>query len=481
MKQDLFKQALKKDWYIQGFNAVPLLLNAATLSGFTMKKQLGFGYESFLLKYKNGYCEMGYLNNDFDRIWNIIKDKLSKDQNYLVKNKNKHEKNFAKLEVHFKKINNKKLVGYSDKELLSLFKFVAQALIDGVGIAHSIEPIGIHLEKEFKQELMAEVGNTVKFNEYYSLLSTPTKPSFLNIEETDLKRINDLSPDLKEKKLISHAKKYFWIKNSYAGAHEVTVQELYKRLEELKSSHKDWKTIRKDKIDLIKSLNLSSKIQSTIHMIDFVTLWQDERKMNILKSIGYMERVVLELSRRMGLEKDVFHYMGVTEVLKLKSLSEIKDQEQEFKNRKEGVLFISSDARELIASGNEYKALVEEESETAKNKSSDEPIADIHGSIANRGTAVGRVVICRDLSMLDKVKEGDILVTSMTRPEFMPALRKAQAIITDEGGITCHAAIVARELNIPAIIGTRIATKILQDGMMVEVRANHGLVRIVRS
>ena len=68
----------------------------------------------------------------------------------------------------------------------------------------------------------------------------------------------------------------------------------------------------------------------------------------------------------------------------------------------------------------------------------------------------------------------------MTRPEFAPAMKNAVAVITDEGGITCHAAIVSRELKVPCVIGTKIATKILHDGDEVEVKADHGLVRIKR-
>jgi len=65
----------------------------------------------------------------------------------------------------------------------------------------------------------------------------------------------------------------------------------------------------------------------------------------------------------------------------------------------------------------------------------------------------------------------------MTNPNMMPLIRKAKAIITDEGGITCHAAIISRELNIPCIIGTKIATKVLKDGDRVEVDADKGIVR----
>ena len=68
----------------------------------------------------------------------------------------------------------------------------------------------------------------------------------------------------------------------------------------------------------------------------------------------------------------------------------------------------------------------------------------------------------------------------MTTPDFVPAMRKAAAIITNEGGITCHAAIVSRELGKPCITGTKIASKVLKDGDMVEVDAEKGIVRIMK-
>jgi len=80
----------------------------------------------------------------------------------------------------------------------------------------------------------------------------------------------------------------------------------------------------------------------------------------------------------------------------------------------------------------------------------------------------------------NKMNEGDILVTSMTRPEYVPLMWKSSAIVTDEGGITCHAAIVSREMGKPCIIGTNIATKVFKDGDLVEVDADKGIVRKVK-
>lgn len=76
-----------------------------------------------------------------------------------------------------------------------------------------------------------------------------------------------------------------------------------------------------------------------------------------------------------------------------------------------------------------------------------------------------------------KFKRGAILVTTMTRPDFVPILHQAKAIITDEGGLTCHAAIISRELGIPCIIGTKVASKVLQSGDKVEMDLMNGVVK----
>jgi len=78
------------------------------------------------------------------------------------------------------------------------------------------------------------------------------------------------------------------------------------------------------------------------------------------------------------------------------------------------------------------------------------------------------------------MQDGDILISSMTTPDMVPIMKKAAAFVTDEGGITCHAAIVSREMKKPCIIGTKIATKILHDGQLVEVDANRGIVKIIK-
>jgi pyruvate,water dikinase len=100
----------------------------------------------------------------------------------------------------------------------------------------------------------------------------------------------------------------------------------------------------------------------------------------------------------------------------------------------------------------------------------------LQGQGAAPGIASGKVVVIRDVKDTGAVKEGDILVTRMTNPDMVPAMRKVAAIVTDEGGMTCHAAIVSRELGTPAIVGTKTATQILKNGQLVTVDGERGLI-----
>lgn len=113
--------------------------------------------------------------------------------------------------------------------------------------------------------------------------------------------------------------------------------------------------------------------------------------------------------------------------------------------------------------------------------SSNEEKFDVKGIPASLGKATGkvRVVMSSDFTKYNSIEDGEVLVSDTTNPDMTPVMKKVSAIITDMGGVTSHAAIVTRELEIPCIVGTRNATKILKDGMKVEVDAFNGTVKVV--
>lgn len=123
--------------------------------------------------------------------------------------------------------------------------------------------------------------------------------------------------------------------------------------------------------------------------------------------------------------------------------------------------------------------IVQTRAVTTKGKKSDVKIGGIEilrGLGASPGVATGTVKIIETMTDVTKIGNGDVLVTTMTSPDLVPTMSKAAAIVTNLGGSNCHAAIVSREMGIPAIVGTHEATKILRDGQVVTVDAYNGIV-----
>lgn len=151
----------------------------------------------------------------------------------------------------------------------------------------------------------------------------------------------------------------------------------------------------------------------------------------------------------------------------------LPDKSVLFKRSKSCALLFD-DKKMSIISGEESITEIEN---SVINKNQNISSNEFKGTVAYPGTARGVVKIVHNPSKVSDFNAGDILVTSMTRPDYMPLMKKAAAIITDAGGVLCHAAITARELKKVAIIGTRVATKVLKDGDQVEVDAINGIVR----
>ena len=128
--------------------------------------------------------------------------------------------------------------------------------------------------------------------------------------------------------------------------------------------------------------------------------------------------------------------------------------------------------------GTDDEAAGDEANETS-DRGSESSDADVlvHGLGASPGVVSGTVRIVTKLDHLDQVQEGDILVTEMTMPDMVPAMKRAAGIVTDEGGMTSHAAIISRELGVPAVVGTESGTRDLQDGQEITIDGDKGTIR----
>jgi phosphoenolpyruvate synthase/pyruvate phosphate dikinase len=169
--------------------------------------------------------------------------------------------------------------------------------------------------------------------------------------------------------------------------------------------------------------------------------------------------------------KDYVHVLTIKEIKteKTPSIEELQKRDIGFFYTDNNIFV--GESKENIE--NKYSIILNEE--TAKDR-----ILEITGNMANPGKVTGRVRKVMGHQDIPLIKDGEILVSPMTMPDFVVAMEKASAFVTDEGGILCHAAIVAREMKKPCIVGTSIATQVLEDGDMVEVNADRGVIKIIK-
>ena len=409
-----------------------------------------------------------------------------------------------KNEKIFQKIDNKDIKNFSDKELLKLNKdLVTQSYImwtlffmdiydiDAEGlIERELVDNKVNLSGEEKAIMMTQNELIVQQEEEKNLLKivrlvkkTPgASNTLLYINAPSNVHRLKLHPEI-EKEILQHQQNFFWVRNSWGHSSVISVFEIVEMIKQILGSHRDAsyelkklenyeKDLAVKKKQIIKKYKMSKWLGQMFEFFSLLAIWRDERKIQMQKLNHYFEKIGGEVGRRSNM---TWEEIKICDPMMLKSIPVNKKLVEKYKKFfSKQYLLIWDGKKEIHLSGKESK-LVESALESTFNTK----VTEIRGMIACPGKIKGEVVIINKKNEFGKMQNGKVLVTTMTRPEFVPLLKQASAIITDEGGITSHAAIVSRELKIPCIIGTKVATKVLKDGDKVEVNANHGVVRII--
>ncbi|MEX0649422.1 MAG: PEP/pyruvate-binding domain-containing protein [Candidatus Andersenbacteria bacterium] len=213
-----------------------------------------------------------------------------------------------------------------------------------------------------------------------------------------------------------------------------------------------------------------------VDYIQTIIVLRDKRKDVIGKGLVVNFRVGESIFTKLNIPKELLYYCAFEEFLKGSSYFE--EKRVEILARPKGVLFLHDYNGAIEFQYDDFEETKKAMEETYMNSQKKHGEV-IEGQIAYPGSVRGVVKVVLRPSEFNKFKEGEVLVTSMTRPEFVPLMKKASAIVTDEGGITSHAAIISREMKKPCVIGTKIATRRLKDGDEVEVDANNGVVKLL--
>ncbi|MBI4049535.1 MAG: hypothetical protein HY395_01825 [Candidatus Doudnabacteria bacterium] len=311
----------------------------------------------------------------------------------------------------------------------------------------------------------------------FAQLTIPEKLSKVQEEEISL-----LKTAVKQKKLKQHIEQYRYMGYNFEGPafpDSYFIKRIKEALRDKVRPQTKIALIKQQKLKereehdrLVKILQIDKEHQKLLNLTKGFIYSKDYRKMSLVQSYYELEPLLRELANRFDLTLAEIRNCRLDEI---KQMALGKPRPTELSARMQGCLFVVLN-RKLPG-----KVLVDSRYHSMRHyllqKEDLTEVNFFHGQTACIGRARGRVKIISGVKDLKKMKDGDIMVAQMTNPDLVPAMKKAAAIVTDLGGITSHAAIVSRELKKPCVIGTKIATKVLKDGDLVEVDANNATIK----
>ena len=368
----------------------------------------------------------------------------------------------------------------SAKELDEFFVLFSAVYYEWWELAISIELVTTFLEPYLGKNLKqcTELVDERDFSKAFAVLTAPRLLTFYRREQRDLLNIQALPTNEQDEALKTHQQQYHWIYNSYLEANELSVDYFREQLAEM--NYEDAtrilqeidtyeRSIADEKDQLIAALHLDD-LKEVITLIETFATLQDDRKMYNFMANAHLERFASAFSEHTGLK---------TEDIKLFLPAELHSGVRTaFNRRQEGTAIHASSSGLVYHDGAEAQKVISRFTDIQEVRGS-----TLHGALASSGDlhyfrGIAKVVYTID--EIDKINEGDVLVTTMTSPDFVIGMKKAGAIVTDVGGMLSHAAIVARELKVPCVVGTNDATKMIKDGDVVELHCWRGRIKILR-
>lgn len=289
-------------------------------------------------------------------------------------------------------------------------------------------------------------------------LITPSKPTLP--QSMVLEGVKAISNQTQIKKFL---RKFWFAKGNWAGGEILNKDDVSFAHENIT----DFKKLKK--LHLENDKKIDSKTLQIIRLLRLQFIWREERK----AFLQMMNVALWSIAKKVASKEDI--NLSILIWLRPEEIFQYKKAPEKFSLRaKKSIYFRKRNAKKtIIICGDDAQDVISEFCNTEKQK-------ELKGTIASKGKITGIVRLILREHQFSRFNKGEILVTTMTRPEYLPLMLKAGGIITDEGGLTSHAAIVSRELKKPCIVGTKHATEVFEDGDLVEVDAERGVVKIIK-
>lgn len=465
--------------------------------------RLGFEYDHF--KYVRGNVYLHTPTNE--RFSSFLQTRAQKDPEFYKDIVEDTRQQGSSLEVISKWIGTSKLSGKSDRRLSYLlvryaeeFKGMSPYLLAPVVLDKILSEI---IEDELEVRL-GERKDSTNFKKIFSALTASSKETqtakaqkllleiaadvhrddklnsmFQHYPSTEvLKKLEERdTPVLRKIELF--LRKYSWLPFEYGYGVASSRQDVIDRIKENIGGEDPKKRLERIKTN---EANLQEESKTAIRDLKFAP--QVRRAIKLMKEYVFLRSSRLEYYARAGLyvrplfeeicRRKALDYYDLLTLTCQEIVAMVEAKTNPDKNliaeRKSGYAIELNGRQPTIYTGNEIQKVAEQES-------ADRSIRIAHGSIANKGYAKGPAKVVLGETDFDKVSRGDIVVVVISTPKFNPVLEKAAAIIADIGGMTSHTAIISRELGIPCVIGTEIATRVFKDCDILEVDADNGTVK----
>jgi len=329
------------------------------------------------------------------------------------------------------------------------------------------EVIRINLEEQLRRHFNKEREELQKI---MALLSNNSKESNTIKEKKDLLKLAlKYNPDKLRgsEEIRNHLEKYSWLNCKFLRYTPYKEEEIIERIvnipnpgEELKKIENNARILEEELNTFLQQIKQDGSLLRAIEDMQTICFLRTNRVEAINYGCFNIHWLFEEIGKFLNIDSKrvpFYLYGELIEGLENKKVVDVEERTKEYV---------------IIAKEGSIKILTGVEAEKVKNEfETDTPSKVVKGLIASKGIAQGTVRIIKSASEINKLNRGEVLVTPMTTPDFVMAMEKAGAIITDLGGLTSHAAIISRELGIPCIVGTENVTKILKDGDFVVVDA----------
>lgn len=452
-------------------------------------------FRDFFCIYTNGVLVWYGDETIISDLYTSVSKEILKQPEYLNQLYTKFLVKSKKLLAFSKKVSHQKLSLLTNKELWHLYDTYLQIYREATLYGEPLplvtkEYVVDYLKKYIVQQVHLDVHRAT---EVLITLTMPVKKSFLREEEEALytiaaevqqKHLSLTSPTLR-RKIAQHTQKYCWIPYDYGVKlwHTEHFMSALKTIvakkncsAELKKLREDAKHLRLQQRELLQKYNIDSYHKKLFVYVQLATYLMDLKKGIFTKSHSLFIPFINELARRFSTTAVFMRLYTYNEIRQALLNNKVLSPETLQQRYAQSVCVWDLKGDTSFISQNQVqwfiKNTVEVNTELTQGKK-------VYGTAVSLGKHIGRAKIVNSSAHVYKVEKGDVLIAPMTSPDYVVGMRKAGAIVTNEGGFTCHAAIVSRELRVPCIVGTKNATKVFRDGDLLEVNAQHGSITLL--